>query len=123
MPTPQKPVFMRQALAPGLLGAIALVAGVVLVDSSIFIGFRYVITILAAIVFVFAYRGRGWVYLPFLAAIVVLWNPVYVVPIGGQMWQAFQFAAAIVFIATGVRVKVPSSEAQPVGRGAAARRR
>jgi hypothetical protein len=76
MPTPQKAAFLRPALAPGLLGAIALVAGVVLVDSTIFIGFRYVTAILAAIVFVFAYRGRGWIYLPFLAAIVVLWNPV-----------------------------------------------
>lgn len=124
MPTPQKAPFLRPALAPGLLGAIALVAGVALVDSTVFVGFRYVIAILAAIVLVFAYRGRGWIYLPFLAAIVVLWNPVYVIPITGTTWQILQFVAAIIFIVAGIRVKVPAPDApttpaRPRSRGSA----
>jgi predicted membrane protein len=123
MPTPQKAAFLRPALAPSLLGAIVLVAGVALLDSTIFIGFRYAIAILAAIVCVFAYRGRGWGYLPFLAAIVVLWNPVYVIPITGQPWQILQFLAAAVFIVVGIRVKVPSPEAPPTSRSTAAARR
>ncbi|BDZ50988.1 hypothetical protein GCM10025867_32290 [Frondihabitans sucicola] len=123
MPTPQKAAFLRPALAPGLLGAIALVAGVALVDSTIFVGFRYVVAILAAILCVFAFRGRGWIYLPFLAAIVVLWNPVYVIPIAGQPWQILQFLAALVFVVVAIRVKVPSPEAPPTSRGAATARR
>jgi hypothetical protein len=108
MPTPQKAAFLRPALAPGLLGAIVLLAGVPLIESTIFVGFRYVITVLAAIVVVFAYRGRGWIFLPFLAAIVVLWNPVYVIPISARPWQVMQFVAAGVFIAAAIRVKVPA---------------
>ncbi|GAA4666111.1 DUF6804 family protein [Frondihabitans cladoniiphilus] len=122
MPTPQQPTFTRPALAPGLLGAIALVAGTVLIDSTIFIGFRYVIAILALIVLVFAYRGRGWIYLPFLAAIAVLWNPVVIVPLTGQLWEGMQFAAAVVFIVTAVRVKVPA-EPETTSRGSVTPRR
>lgn len=123
MPTPQKAAFLRPALAPGLLGAIALVAGVVLIDSSIFIAFRYVVAILALIVLVFGWRGRAWGYLPFLAAIAVLWNPVYVIPLTGQLWQACQFLAAIVFIVAGIRIKVPSPEVAPPARGGSVARR
>jgi hypothetical protein len=117
MPTPQKAAFLRPALAPGLLAAIALVAGVVLIDSTIFIGFRYVIAILALIVLVFAYRGRGWIYLPFLAAIAVFWNPVYIIPLTGQLWQGMQFVAALVFVVVGIRIKVPAPDAPTTTRG------
>jgi hypothetical protein len=123
MPTPQKAAFLRPALAPGLLGAIALIAGVVLLDSTIFVAFRYVIAILALIVLVFAWRGRGWGYLPFLAAIAVLWNPIYPIPLSGQIWQGAQFLAAIVFIVAAIRIKVPSPEATPPSRGGAVPRR
>lgn len=111
MPTPQKAAFTRPALAPGLLGAIALIAGGALLDSSVFVLFRYVVAILALIVLVFAWRGRGWGYLPFLAAIAVLWNPVWPIPLTGQLWQGLQFVAAAVFIAAAVRVKVANPEA------------
>lgn len=117
MPTPQKAAFLRPALAPGILGAICLVAGSVVLDTSIFTAFRYVIAILALIVLVFGYRGRAWLYLPFLAAIAVLWNPVYIIPLTGQLWQGLQFAAAIVFVVAGVRVRVPSPEAQADQKG------
>ncbi|ROQ41246.1 hypothetical protein EDF46_0622 [Frondihabitans sp. PhB188] len=111
MPTPQKAAFTRPALAPGLLAAIALIAGGALISSDAFVLFRYVVAILALIVLVFAWRGRAWGYLPFLAAIAVLWNPVWPVPITGQLWQGMQFAAAGVFIVVGVRVKVASADA------------
>lgn len=111
MPTPQKAAFLRPAFAPGLLGAIALIGGLALLDSSIFVGFRYVVSILALIMMVFAYRGRAWLYLPFLAAIAVLWNPVVVIPISGQPWQVLQFVAALVFVVAGIRVKIPLPEA------------
>jgi hypothetical protein len=123
MPTPEKAAFLRPALAPGLLGAIALVAGASLVDTTIFVVFRYVVAILAAILCVFAFRGRGWGYLPFLAAIVVLWNPVYVIPITGKPWLILQFLAAVVFVVTAIRVRVPAPDAPAPAPGRTAARR
>ncbi|KQQ27678.1 MULTISPECIES: DUF6804 family protein [unclassified Frondihabitans] len=117
MPTPQKAAFLRPALAPGLLAAVALVAGATLIHSPAFVGFRYVVSILALIVLVFAWRGRAYLYLPFLAAIAVVWNPVWVIPLTGQLWQGLQFIAAAVFIAAGIRIKVPSPEATSTGPG------
>lgn len=119
MPTPTAPAYTRPALAPGLLGAVALVVGVVLIDSGLFIGFRYVVSILALIMLVFAVRGRAWWAAPLLAAVAVIWNPVVVIPIEGQPWAALQFVAAAVFIAVGILVKVPTEEASAsASRGA-----
>jgi len=122
VPTPTAPAFTRPALAPGLLAAIALLAGTALLDSDVFTVFRYVVSIFALIVLVFAYRGRAWWALPLLAAVAVLWNPVFVVPVEAQVWQALQFVAAALMIAVGVLVKVPT-EAHQAAAGATARRR
>lgn len=122
MPTPTAPAFTRPALAPGLLAAIALLAGTALLDSDVFTVFRYVVSIFALIVLVFAYRGRAWWALPLLAAVAVLWNPVVVVPVEAQLWQGLQFVAAALMIAVGVLVKVPT-EATTARATTAARRR
>jgi hypothetical protein len=111
VPTPQAPDFLRPALAPGLLGAVALTVGAFLLDSGTFTVVRYVAAILALIMVVFAWRGRAWWAVVLLAAIAVLWNPVVVLPLSGQPWAAMQFAAAVVFVVAGVRTKVPNAEA------------
>ena len=121
MPTPTAPEFTRPALAPGLLAAVALVAGSVLLDSSVFTAFRYGVSILALIVLVFVIRGRAWWAVPLLAAIAVLWNPVVVVPLEGQGWASLQFVAALVFVVAGVRTKVPTDGATAGGGGPRAR--
>jgi hypothetical protein len=122
VPTPTAPTFTRPALAPGLLAAIALLAGTALLDSSVFTVFRYVVAIFALIVLVFAYRGRAWWALPLLAAVAVLWNPVFVVPVQADLWQGLQFVAAGLMIAVGVIVKVPT-EGATASRTTAARGR
>jgi K+-sensing histidine kinase KdpD len=111
VPTPTAPAFTRPALAPGLIAAIALLAGTALLDSDVFTVFRYVVSIFALIVLVFAYRGRVWWALPMLAAVAVLWNPVFVVPVQTELWQGLQFVAAALMIAVGVLVKVPTEAA------------
>lgn len=121
MPTPTAPAFTRPALAPGLLGAVALIVGVVMIDSGLFVGFRYVVSILALIMLVFAVRGRTWWALPLLAAVAVVWNPVVVIPLSGQPWAVLQFVAAGVFIAAGIVVKVPTEDATAAGRATARR--
>ena len=107
MGTPVAPTFSRSALAPGLLGAIALLAGLALIDSESFIIIRYAVSILALILCVFAVQGSAWWWLIGLAPIAVLWNPIFVIELHGQGWVAAQYVAALLFIVVGVRVKVP----------------
>jgi hypothetical protein len=110
---PSPPPFTRPALAPGILGAVVLVAGLLLIeDPSGFLWIRFAVAILAAIVGVFAVQARQWWWLPPLAAIVVVWNPVWPLELSGQFWVAGQYAAALALILAGVLIKVPNPEAR-----------
>lgn len=100
------PAFTRPALAPGVIGAIALVAGSVLVGTDGFIWITYVVSILAIIVCVFAVQARQLWWLAVLAPIAIAWNPVIPLPFTGTIWLAAQFVAALAFIVVGVRLKV-----------------
>ena len=84
----------RNALAPGLLGTIVLVAGLALLGAPGFLLIRYAAAILAAIVAVFAFQARQWWWLPVLGAVVVLWNPVLPFDFAGRWWQVAQLAGA-----------------------------
>ncbi|MEO6309233.1 MAG: DUF6804 family protein [Leifsonia sp.] len=106
--TPAEPTFSRSALAPGLLGAIALLAGLALLDSDGYIVIRYVVSILAVIICVFVIQAKSWWWLLGLGPIAILWNPVFVIELHGQGWVSAQFIAALVFIIVGVRTKVPA---------------
>ncbi|TFD66166.1 hypothetical protein E3T38_13325 [Cryobacterium sp. Hb1] len=107
MGTPAAPTFTRSALAPGLLGAIVLLAGLALLDSESFIIIRYAVSILALILCVFVIQARSWYWLVGLVPMAVLWNPVVLFDLSGQGWVSAQFIGAIIFIAVGLRTKVP----------------
>jgi hypothetical protein len=109
--TPAEPAFTRSALAPGLLGAIALLAGLALLDGDSFIIIRYVVSILAVIICVFVIQAKAWWWLILLVPIAVLWNPVVVIELHGQGWVSAQFIAALVFVLVGVRTRVPTRKA------------
>lgn len=109
MGTPAEPTFTRPALAPGLLGAIALLAGLALLDSGGFVIIRYVVSILALIICVFVIQAKSWWWLIGLVPIVVLWNPIVIIDLHGQGWVSAQFIAALVFIICGIRTKVPTA--------------
>jgi hypothetical protein len=109
--TPAEPTFTRSALAPGLLGAMALLAGLALLDGDSFIIIRYVVSILAVIICVFVIQSKAWWWLILLVPIAVLWNPVVVIELHGQGWVSAQFIAALVFVLVGVRTKVPIRKA------------
>jgi len=103
--------YRRTALAPGILAAILLLAGLALLDSSAYYWFKAGIAILAAIVAVFAWQAKQWWWLPILAVIVVAWNPVW--PIDFHHWVGWliaQYVAVVVFLVIGVLIKVPNED-------------
>ncbi|HEY1531388.1 MAG TPA: DUF6804 family protein [Galbitalea sp.] len=103
--------FRRTALAPGILGAIGLLAGLALLDSPIYYWFEVGIAVLAAIVGVYAFQSKQWWWLPLLAVIVVAWNPIWPINWGHWIgWLIAQYVAAVVFIVIGVLIKVPNED-------------
>ncbi|HTE62530.1 MAG TPA: DUF6804 family protein, partial [Solirubrobacteraceae bacterium] len=102
-----RPSFRRTALAPGLLAAVALLAGLALLESDAFIAIRFIVAILALIVTVFAVQARHWWWVPPLIAIAILWNPVYPLDIAGPWWVGAQYVAILVFVVAGIFIKVP----------------
>ncbi|MCU1529970.1 MAG: hypothetical protein JWP75_3733 [Frondihabitans sp.] len=107
-PTPE---FRRTALAPGILGAIVLLAGLALLDNAggyLFI--RFGVSILALIMCVFSWQAKQWWWIVALLAIAVLWNPVVPLAFHGQVWVALQFVGALVFVLVGILVKVKNPE-------------
>lgn len=105
------PSFQRNAFAPGVLAAIALIVAMALIDTEWFELFRYVISILALIVAWFAFQAKHWWWVAVFAAVAVVWNPV--VPIaweGPTASVAFfwaHLAAALAFLAAGVLIRTP----------------
>jgi hypothetical protein len=98
----------RTALAPGILGTIALLIGVALIDTNLFIIIRYAVAILALIIAVFGWQARQWWWSVVMVAIAVLWNPVVPIDLGqSTIWFALQYVAGILFIIAGVLIKVP----------------
>ena len=103
-----EPTFSRPALAPGILAAIVLMAGVAFMNDSWFIVVHFVVTILAVIIGWFAIQARQYWWLIVLVPIIVLWNPVFPLPLAGDGWFAAQLIAAIPFVAAGVLIRVPA---------------
>lgn len=103
---PQKS-FGRMALAPGILAAVVLLAGLALVGSDGYLWIQYPVAILAAIVGWFAIQGRGFWWLLGLAPILVLWNPILPIPLSDTVTSSLSIAAVGVFVAAGLIIKVP----------------
>ena len=108
-----EPTFSRPALAPGILAAIVLMAGVAFLDDSWFIAVHFVVTILAVIIAWFAIQAKQYWWLIVLVPIIVLWNPVFPLPLEGDGWFAAQLIAAVPFVAAGVVIRV---QAEPEDR-------
>ncbi|WP_395638803.1 DUF6804 family protein [Pseudolysinimonas sp.] len=110
--TKPDPGTRRLALIPGLIAAIALLVGAVVLDEGTFTVIRYLVTIFAAIVAVFAFQAKQWWWLPPFAVIAIAWNPVWVIDIPAPWWQGAQYVAALAFLLAGWFIKVPIPEDQ-----------
>jgi len=106
-PTPE---FRRTALAPGVLCAIVLLAGVALVGLDGYVVIRFVVSILALIVAVFAWQARQWWWVLPLAVVAVIFNPVVIVPLEGDLLLGAHYVSALVLIAVAILVKVRNPE-------------
>lgn len=110
MASPQKntaPAFQRNALAPGILGAITSLVGMVLIGHEYELPIRFILAILAVIIGWFAVQARQWVWVPVMLLIAVLWNPVYPFEFSGPWWATAHVAAAVTFLAAGALIKTP----------------
>jgi hypothetical protein len=110
--TKPDPGYRRLALAPGLIAALALLIGLTVIDDGPFLVVRYIATIFALIVAVFAFQAKQWGWLPAFAAIAIAWNPVWIIPIDEPWWPGAQYVAVIVFLLAGWLIKVPIPEEQ-----------
>jgi hypothetical protein len=100
--------FTRVALAPGLLGAIVVLAGLAAIGGGWFILIRYTVSILALILCVFAVQARAWWWLPPLIAIALLFNPVWPLAIDAAVFRLVHLGAGVCFVAAGIAIKVPA---------------
>ncbi len=104
------PTYQRNALAPGVLVAIALVVGTLLIGSEWYETLRFVIAVLAVIVAWFAFQARHWWWIPVFLAIAVVWNPVMPFDLSGQPWLLAHLGAAVVALVAAVLIKAPRTD-------------
>ena len=106
--------YRRTALVPAIIAVLALLAGIGFVDSGGYIVIRYVVSILALIIVVFAWQARQWWWLLGLVPIAVLWNPIVPIELAEPgLWLVLQYFAVVVFLAAGIMVRVKE---EPQGR-------
>ncbi|MGL3151621.1 DUF6804 family protein [Microbacterium sp. A82] len=99
------PQMQRNALAPGLLAAIALFVSPLFPEGTVATVILFLVAILAAIVAWFALRAGQWWWTIVFVAIAVVWNPIYPFGFSGVWWTVATIAAALAFITAGALVK------------------
>lgn len=109
----------RLALAPGLLGVIVALLGIIAIGSEFFFIVRLVLTVIALIIGWFTFQSRQWWWLPLPILIAVTWNPVVPFVLDDPLWLALHYLAAAGFIVVGVAVKV--AEDPPAGQSGGGR--
>lgn len=110
MPSAATPTFTRPALAPGILAALVLFAGLLLLESDAYLFIRFGVCILAVIVAFYAWKAGAWWWLIGLVPVAIIWNPAWVIELSGQGWVAIQYVAALILIVSGVFIKVPRDD-------------
>ncbi|ROR66263.1 DUF6804 family protein [Agrococcus jenensis] len=105
------PSVQRNALAPGILLAIALVVGTLLIGSEWYETLRFVIAVLALIIGWFAVQAKHWWWVPVFLAIAVAWNPVAPFDLSSQLGLLAHVGAAVVALVAAVLITAPRADA------------
>ncbi|GGD88502.1 hypothetical protein GCM10007269_34020 [Microbacterium murale] len=103
--TSSAPQKQRNALAPALLAAIALVVSPLFTEGFGVLVILFLVAILAVIVAWFAWQAGQWWWTIVFAAVAVIWNPIFPFGFSGPVWVAAQIVAAVTFIAAGAMIK------------------
>ena len=111
--TSSTPQFQRNALAPGLLAAIALFLSPLFVEGTVATVILFLVAIFALIVawyaivhhHWYAWQAKQWWWTIVFLAIAVLWNPVYPFGFSGVWWTVATIVAALAFISAAALVK------------------
>lgn len=103
---PAPALFQRNALAPGLVAAIALFLSPLFPEGLGATIIRFVVAILALIVAWFAVQAKQWWWTVVFVAVAVVWNPAYPFDFEGPWWIAAQFVGAVLFLLAGALIKV-----------------
>jgi len=98
------------ALAPGIILAIVLLAGLALVDTDEYVFVICAVAILAAVMAWFALQARAWWWVLALAPLVVLWNPVLPFTFQGVIWSSLHLCGIGIAVASGLLIRVPLKE-------------
>ncbi|WP_083709330.1 hypothetical protein [Leifsonia sp. ALI-44-B] len=109
--TPE-PIPTRPALAPALVAAIALFAGVALIGNTWFVVILYVVAIFAAIMAVYAVQAGKPFWLALFVPVIALWNPIFPLPYAdwfaqseGLPWIVAQPVAAVLLVVAGIFIR------------------
>ena len=104
------PTVQRNALAPGLLLAILLVVGTLILGSEWYETLRYGISVLALIIAWFAVQARHWWWVPVFLAIAIAWNPVWPFAFTGEVWTLSHIGAALLSLVAAAAIKAPRTD-------------
>ena len=96
----------RTAIIPAVLAVIALMAGLALIGTDVYLVIRFVVSIFTLIVAVFAWQAKQWWWIPGLVGVAVLWNPVFPIELEAGLWVILQFVAAVYLLVVGALVRV-----------------
>jgi hypothetical protein len=99
------PQFQRNALAPGILAAIALFLSPLFADGTGATIIRFVVAILAMIVAWFALQAKQWWWTIVFVAVAVFWNPIFPIVVEYPVWAAAGVIGALLFLTAGALVK------------------
>jgi hypothetical protein len=95
----------RRALAPAMIGAIVLLAGLLLVGQEAYLLIRFGVCILAVITVVFVWQSRKWAWLVPPLVVAVLWNPVLPFAFSGQAFRLGHVVGAAALLVTGASAR------------------
>lgn len=109
MPTNQPTRSARPVLLPAIVGAAAVMAGLLVLGSDGYTVVRYIVSIFALIVAALAVQHGRWIWALPMAAIAIVWNPVFPLPWEGTLFAALHIIGAATFLAAGLLLRVPDS--------------